>query len=177
MARRRRGTGDKLPPFVPLLKGMLTSDAWRHLSGPAVKVWCELNGRYHGSNNGELSLSLLEAARLLGLSKTTAKRAFEELEAMGFIKLRRKGTKLGRQASEWSVTHQRMGTHAPTNEWRSWRPDKARQRMKLSPSKKQRWVPLGHSEASDGNSGGTHQREAEPMSAGSVPVGGQSAQS
>lgn len=48
----------------------------RQLSGPALKVLVELRCRYNGSNNGKVTLSLDEAARLLGLSKTTAKRAF-----------------------------------------------------------------------------------------------------
>jgi DNA-binding transcriptional regulator YhcF (GntR family) len=47
--------------------------------------------RYNGGNNGDLSLSLDEAARLLGIGKATAARAFAELEAKGFIVMRRGG--------------------------------------------------------------------------------------
>jgi hypothetical protein len=53
---------------------LVNSDAWRTLSGPAIKVFLELRTRYHGGNNGRLHLSLDEAARLLGLGKSTVQR-------------------------------------------------------------------------------------------------------
>lgn len=48
---------------------MLRSDAWRSLSGAAVKLCLELSTRFRGGNNGKLHLSLNEAAELLGLGK------------------------------------------------------------------------------------------------------------
>ena len=80
------------------------SDAFHQLPGPALKVFMELRARYNGGNNGKITLSLDEASRLLGLSKTTAKRAFKTLEDRGFIKHRVKGKWFGRKASEWIHT-------------------------------------------------------------------------
>ena len=43
----------------------MKSAAWRALGGSAIKVYLELHSRYWGGNNGKLSLSLEEGARLL----------------------------------------------------------------------------------------------------------------
>jgi hypothetical protein len=72
--------------FAGLSYRLLNSPAWRSLSGPAVKVWLELRTRFNGGNNGQLCLSLEDAARLLGMSKSTAARAFRELAEKGFVK-------------------------------------------------------------------------------------------
>ncbi len=101
---------------------MLQSPAWRSLSGPAVKVWFELRNRFHGGNNGRLTLSMDEAARLLSLSKSTVKRALEELQEKGFIVRTRQGQWYGRQASEWAVTDKGVDGHAATKAWQQWRP-------------------------------------------------------
>ncbi len=79
----KKGRGEGGQYFV-LPYGVAQSAAWRSMSGPAVKVWVELRCRFNGSNNGRLTLSLDEAARLLGIGKATAQRAFAELEAKGF---------------------------------------------------------------------------------------------
>ena len=55
--------------YAPLPYGMLNSDAWRSLSGAAVKVSLELHTRFNGSNNGAVRLSYAEAAQALGIGK------------------------------------------------------------------------------------------------------------
>lgn len=127
MARSRRranktGRSDGDEQFIPIGYPMARSAAWRSLSGPAVKVWVELRSRYNGGNNGKLSLSLDEGARLLGLGKATVNRALKELQAKGFIVLRHRGTWYGRKASEFSVTDRSHQGTPPTYAWRSWRP-------------------------------------------------------
>ena len=82
---------------------MACCEAWRSLSGPAVKVWIELRSRYNGNNNGDLSLSWDEGARLLGLGKATVGRAFQDLEARGFIVMTKRGQWYGRMATTWAV--------------------------------------------------------------------------
>ena len=47
--------------YVPMPHALLKSDAWRSLSGAAVKVFLELHTRYNGSNNGKVRLSMNEA--------------------------------------------------------------------------------------------------------------------
>ena len=131
MSRRRRrrrhdptGRGDSKGQYIGLGYPTIRSPAWRSLSGAAIKVWCELRSRYHGGNNGRLSLSLDEGARLLHLSKSTVRRALGELESRGFIVLTRKGRWYGRKASEWRVTDRRCDTDGtfPTYDWKRWRP-------------------------------------------------------
>ena len=100
------------------------SDAFRQLTGPALKVFMELRARYNGSNNGKITLSLDESARLLGISKSTSKRAFEVLEERGFIKLRVKGQWYGRKASQWILTVCPLNGVPATNDWKQWRASK-----------------------------------------------------
>jgi hypothetical protein len=102
---------------------MARSLAWRSLSGSGVKVYVELRSRYNGRNNGDLSLSYGEAAGLLGLGKTTIKRAFDELAEKGFIIRMSEGHWYGRRAATWAVTDQTidMPKFGPaTNNWKCW---------------------------------------------------------
>ncbi|MDD9731666.1 helix-turn-helix domain-containing protein [Mameliella sp. AT18] len=128
MARRgskKRGEGQ----YAPLPYAMLKSDAWRSLSGVAVKVFLELHTRFNGSNNGTLRLSYAEAAVLLGVGKATVKRGFEDLQAKGFVVLVRKGNWYHRQAHEWRLTTKPVqkvkGVEVPSHDWRSWSPEKS----------------------------------------------------
>ncbi|MEO0544415.1 MAG: helix-turn-helix domain-containing protein [Pseudomonadota bacterium] len=108
--------------YIPLPYSMVRHAAWRSLSGGAVKVWLEIRSRYtvRGDgcdNNGELTLSLNEAARLLGMSKTTVQRAIAELKAKGFLEEITEGHWYGRKATEWRVTDCRYKGHPPSREW------------------------------------------------------------
>lgn len=131
MARKGRkanktGRSDGGDQFVAIPYPMARSAAWRSLSGSAIKVWVELRSRYNGGNNGKLTLSLDEAARLLGLGKATVSRALDELTAKGFIELRVRGHWYGRKATEYSVTDRScQGVHA-SNAWRTWSPSDER---------------------------------------------------
>ncbi len=121
MKKRRRkvnATGrNDTEQYVPIPYTMARHPAWRSLSGAAVKVWVELRSRFNGRNNGDLSLSLDEAARLLGIGKATAQRAFAELETKGFIKMTKRGQWYGRMATTWTVTDRSFQGHPPTRDW------------------------------------------------------------
>ncbi len=106
--------------YAPLSYVLLRSMAWRSLSGPAAKVFLELRSRFNGGNNGKLTLSLEEAADLLGLGKATVQRALAELVAKGFVVLTRRGQWYGRLASTWAVTDKGVDGAPPTNAWRHW---------------------------------------------------------
>lgn len=114
--------------YAPLPYGLLKSQAWRSLSGAAVKVFLELHTRFNGGNNGRLHLSMNEAAEALGIGKATAQRAFQELQEKGFIVLSKPGNWYHRQAHEWRLTMKpvqtSIGKKAATNEWHSWRSEK-----------------------------------------------------
>jgi hypothetical protein len=96
------------------------SDAWRSLSGPAAKIWCELRCRFNGGNNGELYLSMDEAARHLKIGKATAQRAFKELVSKGFIQVTRQGRWYGRQATQYRFTDLPYKNDMPPYTYKSW---------------------------------------------------------
>ena len=129
--RKGRNTDEQ---YVKLSYRMLRSDAWRSLSGPAVKVYHELRTRYMGTNNGHLTLSLDEAKRLLGLGKATVGRALTELQAKGFIVMTKRGQWYGRLATKYEVTDKPVNGLPATNAWKHWRPEKQSLGPEVDPS-------------------------------------------
>ena len=115
---RNKGDGQ----YVNLPYSLLNSEAWRTLSGAAIKVFLELRSRFHGGNNGKLPLSLQEAADLLGLGKATVLRAFDQLEERGLIVSTKRGQWYGRRASEWAVFDRGVDGSPPSYAWKQWRP-------------------------------------------------------
>ena len=65
-----------------------------------------------------------EAARLLGIGKATAQRAFAELEAKGFLMMMRKGQWVGRLATTWRATDKGCKGDLLTNDWKTWQPQR-----------------------------------------------------
>ena len=126
---RSKGDGQYLP--VPYT--MAHCEAFRSLSGSALKVWVELRSRYNGTNNGRVSLSYQNAADVLHMSKSSVTRAFQELKEKGFVKLRRQGQWYGRLAAEYVLTDQSFEGNKPTRDWQNWKPSQK--------SKKQKSVP------------------------------------
>ena len=118
--RKGRSKGDGQYWSVPY--AMLQSPAWRSLGGSAVKVYLELRTRFNGRNNGQLSLSMDEAARLVRISKSSVKRALGELMAKGFIVETRKGQWYGRLATLYALTDRSLNGQRPTDAWKQWEP-------------------------------------------------------
>lgn len=137
MAKKRRnrpgkdGRGGE--QWATLSYAMAHHAAFRALSGAAVKVWIELRTRYNGGNNGRLHLSYAEAAKLLGLSKTTVMRAFEELATAGFIVRTRDGHWYGRLAHEWRCTDIPSDGRPATRDWQRPRPEKTERGIEAEP--------------------------------------------
>jgi hypothetical protein len=72
--------------FLRLDYSIFISPAYRALSTTARALLLEIISLYNGENNGALYLSVRDAAKRLGLADVgAASRAFDELEAMGFI--------------------------------------------------------------------------------------------
>ncbi len=127
----RRGRSKHGGQFVPIPYTMARSPAWRSLNGSSVKVYIELHSRFHGTNNGGLSLSWAEGAKLLGMSKTSVGRALAELEEKGFVQMTRRGQWYGRLASTYSVTDRPMGKNPPSNAWQKWQPPAEKNRVSV----------------------------------------------
>ena len=110
--------------YKKLTYRMLESEAWRCLPSNHIKVYLELCRRYNGSNNGKISLSKREASKLLHIGDGAAQGAFKRLQEHGFIKMTRKGSFIGRRATEYALTDKSLDGHPPTNEWQRWRKKK-----------------------------------------------------
>ncbi len=120
---RSRG-GDR---FVKLEHWMLKSPAWRALPPAARALYVALAQRYNGLNNGQISVSVREAARDVNIAKDTASKTFHQLEAIGFIRCHVCGSfnwKL-RHATTWILTEFPVGEEAATKDFMSWAPAKS----------------------------------------------------
>lgn len=124
MSRRNQDKG-RLPPFVPLLKDTINSDAWRTTSPSSRVLYIALKQRYNSNfrNNGKIYLSARMAAKDTGLSKNTAARCFHELMHYGFIAMTVSGC-LGvdgkGKAPHWRLTELGYMTDPPTRDFLHW---------------------------------------------------------
>jgi DNA-binding transcriptional MocR family regulator len=113
---------------------MIQSPAYKLLSGSALKVLHELRSRFNGFNNGKIFLSYEDAASQLAISKSTVKRAFDELQVVGFIVQTAMGKWYGRKASEWRMTFEVSNGHPATHEWKQWQaPQRRKPPQKIKP--------------------------------------------
>ena len=112
--------------FLKLEHWFLKSEAWRSLTPPARAIYVEIALRYNSFNNGEISLSVREAARLVHVAKDTATKAIRELEAKGFIRRHVCGSfnwKL-RHATTWILTTYEFDGRPATKDFARWAPSK-----------------------------------------------------
>lgn len=117
--------------FARLDHSRLSSPAYRALSPNARSLLTEMTMMENGKNNGELYLSVRDAADRMGVADhSAATAAFAELESMGFIACTRDAhfavkSGDGSRARCWRLTWQstpclRIG---PTSEYQDRRPD------------------------------------------------------
>jgi DNA-binding Lrp family transcriptional regulator len=115
---------------------MQRTPAWQHLSIGARALYIELKMLYTGQNNGELFMSVREAAHRLNIGKTHAAKCFRELEAHGFIRPKvvgdykrseafdiKSGTTRRGEATTWILTEHPIGDAggAGSRDFTSWR--------------------------------------------------------
>ena len=136
--RRRRGrrvdeTGRSIGEarHVRLYHWFTGSLAWRSLPPASRALYVELAQRFNGSNNGEISLSVREAAKLVHIAKDTASNCFHELEAKGFIRRNVCGSFdwKRKHATTWILTEHAFGDQLATKEFASWTPEKSEHAM------------------------------------------------
>ncbi len=114
----------------------LLCPAWKALSMTARCLEMELKALHNGDNNGDLFLSVREAAKRLGVAHNTANKAFKELEEKGFIKPNEKGSftyKL-RHATSWVLTEFEYHGQLATKDFMRWRPEEKTRTQKLIPT-------------------------------------------
>ena len=132
---KRRQKGDA--KHVRLYNGMMASEAWRALSGNAVKLLVYV-ASYEGPTqpNGSIYCSARHGAAGIGVNKRTALKAFQELQEKGFLRSTAKGHFLvkGGPATAWRLTWLAWpGVMSATKDYENWTPEKNKTRVqKLS---------------------------------------------
>jgi DNA-binding transcriptional MocR family regulator len=127
---RSRNPKSKPPQFVALYDWEMQCPAYRCLSVYGRSLLIEFRAHFNGHNNGEIVMSVRQAAKLLNCSKDTAMKAIHELESKGWIVEKAKGSfnqKTNKTASTWRITNQPLGLGVDvpaTKEYMSWQPDK-----------------------------------------------------
>ena len=119
----QKGRTKKGVRFAKIDHWLMDTEAWCSLNPTCRALYLELIRRYNGHNNGEISLSVREAARLLHIAKDTASKALTELEAKGFIKRHICGSFnwKRRHATTWILTEHDLGDEPATKEFARWR--------------------------------------------------------
>ena len=133
MTRSANKTGRskrKMSDFVALERYIIRSAAFRSLPPVARCALLELCYIYCGNNNGCVALSASSLAKKVGVGRSTAGRALQELKAKGFIEEVRPGgfnMKSGdRRATEWRLTFHRCDVtgERPSRSFMHWLPRK-----------------------------------------------------
>ena len=126
--------------FVKIDSYIFRSEAWKEMTPREVMIWLLLCSRYNGRNNGRIGLSIRDAAKQGKMSQGTASKSIKKLIELGFIKKTFEGSFSQKQnfASEFALTHQKVGDASATKEFASWKPKK-----KMVPKQKQNGIKLG----------------------------------
>ena len=132
----RRGRSKRRGKFVALGDGLLTSEAWRSLSGSAIKYYVELRRQFNGLNNGDLHLSLEQANKRLGMARDTVLRAQQELADKGFIRMTMRGGFHQRRATTWALTDEPVPPMPASHDFKIWKRAKSKSSVqKLDPAR------------------------------------------
>jgi hypothetical protein len=128
--RKANATGrSKTSRFARLDHQLLNSRAYRSLTPNARALLVELEMLNNGTNNGQIILSVADAAARMGVSDHKAARAaFDELIAVGMIAMAKDAyfkTKVGeRRAREWRLTWLAVPNKSgPTHDYLNWQSD------------------------------------------------------
>ena len=128
MSKRHNRTGRSRydARHVRLYHWLYNSPAWKSLTPQQRAVYLELECRHNGSNNGDIRLSVREAAEACHIGKDTAARCLELLQERGFIRCAQKGafSWKKRHASLWALTAWPTDDATATKDFMRWRPKK-----------------------------------------------------
>ncbi len=99
------------------------TEAWCSLKPGPRALYVELAGLFKGTNNGDLFLSELEAAKRLNIDKKTARSYFRDLMDKGFIRVATKGSFNQKRcpATSWILTEHSFRNQLATKDFISWR--------------------------------------------------------
>jgi hypothetical protein len=115
-----------LGSFIAVERYIMQSIAFRSLTANARAAYLEVCFGYDGANNGRIILSSQMLADRINRNKSTAARALNELERLGFVECRSRGgfnCKLP-HASEWRLTAHKCDAtgELPSKNFMQWKP-------------------------------------------------------
>jgi hypothetical protein len=114
----------KLPPFVPLLKDTMKTEAWKALSHGARSLYVALKGRYNSKAQNAVYVSSRDAEEELGTgSRPYILLWFRELAHYGFIVMvspAHHGVNGHGKAPHWRLTEEWYLGKAPTRNFFCW---------------------------------------------------------
>jgi hypothetical protein len=123
MGKRQRA--NKIGAYVAVPKTIMEASAWRAMAPGARLLWIELRGwlRSDWSNNGRLFRSDRDAAKAIGIDKSTVVRKYAENEHFGFLR-KTSGGFLGLDghgiAANYRFTDLPYDTHPATRDYAKW---------------------------------------------------------
>ena len=116
---------NRLPLFIPLIRSIMATPAWRAMSPIGRLVNIELRGHLRNDwlNNGNVHLSCRAGAKAIGINKDTVAHGLAENEHYGFLCKTSEGF-LGADgrgiAAKYRFTDVAHGTHPPTRDFEKW---------------------------------------------------------
>lgn len=110
--------------FIAQHEQWLASLAYRDLKCVTRCLLTEFQRIYLPSRNGQLSISVENAARLLNVHPDTAGKAFYDLVEHGFLILKKGELWQIRRAREWELTIFPYNNREPKDDWKKWEPGK-----------------------------------------------------
>ena len=122
MSSRRLKKPKRAGYFIMLHEEILASPAYRDLTPAARSLLTEFQRIYRPNRNGQLSISVVNAAQLIRVNKDTALKKFNSLAEHGFIVLTRGEYWQERLAREWRLTFEPCKGREPTDGWKRWKP-------------------------------------------------------
>ena len=128
MARRRRfkprGQSNTAKWHIQIYRHVFEAPAYRHLSTDARALLDEVWMRHNGVNNGEIGMSVRDAARRINVGKDRASRAFDELIEHQFLVVRAESSfhQKNRMSREFEITTEGVDGGSPSFVFRNWKP-------------------------------------------------------
>jgi hypothetical protein len=112
------------PRHVRIHHWEMDCPAWKQMSVYGRALVIELRSRFNGGNNGEIHLSVREAAKALNCHRDTAAKALRDVEAKGWVQTNQKGSFdwKGGAATTFILANEQMGDKSATKNFMSWKP-------------------------------------------------------
>jgi len=123
MARaQKRKPFNAAAKHIRIYRYMFECQAYRALKPVERCILQEIMFRYDGKNNGDIGLSVREAAQRVHCSKDTASQALKRLIELGFIREGQKGSfdHKARHSTRWILTSEQHNGDLATKEYAKW---------------------------------------------------------